>query len=156
MPRVSAGILLYRRSAAGLQVLIGHPGGPFWSNRSEGAWSIPKGLVKPNEEPLRAARREFWEETGLEVDTAESIDLGTTVLSSGKRVQAWAVQGDLDAATASSNLVRMEWPRGTGRFIEFPEIDELRWCGVREASQLVNPAQRVFLERLTKYLDHVK
>ena len=156
MPQLSAGILLYRPTPSGLEVLIGHPGGPFWSNRDDGAWSIPKGLVGPGEDALDAARREFQEETGSAVDTATATDLGTAVLRSGKLVRAWAVRGDLDPSTAASNLVRIERPRGSGRYIEFPEIDELRWCGIDEASRLLNPAQKVLIDRLRKSLDHEK
>jgi predicted NUDIX family NTP pyrophosphohydrolase len=154
MPQLSAGILLYRRSTSGLEVLIGHPGGPFWANRHAGAWSIPKGLVGPREEPFAAARREFYEETGFDPGEDDAHDLGKTVLRSGKIVLAWAISGNLDAEAADSNLVRMEWPRHSGRFIEFPEIDELRWCAPDEAMELLNSAQKVFLERLIKYLDH--
>lgn len=156
MPPLSAGILLYRIVTTGIEVLIGHPGGPFWSKRNQGAWSIPKGLVGPGEDPLAAARREFTEETGFDPGHGDVIDLGNTVLRSGKLVEAWAILGDLDPAAATSNLVRIEWPRHSRRFIEFPEIDELRWCSVDEAQKLLNPAQQVFLERLIKYLDHVK
>ncbi|MDJ0663575.1 MAG: NUDIX domain-containing protein [Acidimicrobiia bacterium] len=156
MPQVSAGILLYRLSPTRVEVLLGHPGGPFWANRQDGAWSIPKGLVGPEETALDAARREFTEETGQGIEAVEAIDLGTTVQRSGKLVHAWAVLGDLDTLRATSNPVRMEWPRGSGRFIEFPEIDELRWCGIPEATRLLNPAQTVFLDRLTKHLDHGK
>ena len=156
MPQVSAGILLYRSLPGRVEVLLGHPGGPFWANRHDGAWSIPKGLVGPGESALNAAIREFAEETGQKLGIDEAIDLGTTVQRSGKLVHAWAVRGDMDTSRATSNSVRMEFPRGSGRFIEFPEIDELRWCGTDEATRLLNPAQTVFLGRLSKYLDHGK
>lgn len=150
----SAGILLFRTSGDVLQVLIGHPGGPFWKNKSEGAWSIPKGLVEPGEDPLLAAQREFAEETGHRADVTQTFPLGSTTLSSGKEVMVWGVRGDLDPAVADSNNVAMEWPRGTGRTIEFPEIDEVRWCPLGEARRLLNAAQQVFLDRLQELLDH--
>ena len=152
--RRSAGVLLYRGDGERLEVLIGHPGGPFWRNRSEGAWSIPKGLVGDDEDPKAAALREFAEETGSRLDGSRAIGLGAVVLASGKEVVAWAIRGDLDVATASSNPVQMEWPRGSGRIIEFPEIDELRWCDTATARNLLNAAQRAFLDRLEESLDH--
>ena len=152
--RLSAGVLLYRRVGGQLEVLIGHPGGPFWRNRNEGAWSIPKGLVGEGEDPQAAALREFAEETGTTVAGSDAVTLGSVRLASGKEVAAWAIEGDLDPAAASSNLVTMEWPRGSGRTIEFPEIDELRWCLPQEARILLNVAQGVFLDRLQESLDH--
>lgn len=151
---VSAGILLYRWRKHRLEVLIGHPGGPFWANRHFGAWGLPKGLVDPDEEPCEAAKREFEEKTGHVVPPGEMLDLGEVVLRSGKRVVAWAVAGTLDAGMAHSNAVRMEWPKGSGINIEFPEIDEFRWCDLDEAKTLLNQAQAGFLDRLQKTLDH--
>lgn len=154
--KLSAGVLLFRTSGVVLEVLIGHPGGPFWANRNEGAWSIPKGLVEPGEDAASAARREFAEETGWEPSAGEMIDLGEVKLRSGKRVVAWAIEGNMDPGEATSNTVRLEWPRGSGRFIEFPEIDQLRWCPLPEAQTLLNPAQITFLARLQKWLDHAE
>ena len=154
--QLSAGILLYRCEDRFLELLIGHPGGPFWANRQEGAWSIPKGLVAANEDAREAALREFAEETGTQIEGSEMFSLGEVELRSGKRIVAWALNGNLDTESATSNTVQMEWPRGSGRFIEFPEIDELRWCGEAEATQLLNPAQRGFVETLRKRLDHRK
>lgn len=154
--KVSAGILLFREMRDELEVLIGHPGGPFWARKQEGAWSIPKGLVEPNESPVDAARREFAEETGFPVPPGRLVDLGSVTLRSGKRVTAWALRGTLDAAAAVSNTVRLEWPRGSKRMIEFPEIDEFRWCRKPEATLLLNPAQRPFIVALQKWLDHRK
>ena len=151
---LSAGILLFREMGDALQVLIGHPGGPFWASKQEGAWSIPKGLVEPGEEAVGTALREFAEETGHEPSGDEMLDLGEVKLRSGKRVVAWAIRGEMDPSDAVSNLVRLEWPRGSGRFIEFPEIDQLRWCSLAEAETLLNPAQTAFLTRLGKLLDH--
>ncbi len=153
---LSAGILLYRETGGVLEVLIGHPGGPFWAKRQEGAWSIPKGLVEAGEDARATALREFAEETGHVLRESDALALGEVTLRSGKRVVAWAMRGDLDPTKAVSNPVRMEWPRGSGRQIEFPEIDELRWCRVDEALRLLNPAQTDFLKRLRKWLDHAK
>ncbi len=151
--QLSAGILLYR-FRPDLQVLIGHPGGPFWSNKHEGAWSIPKGIVESSEDTKAAAIREFAEETGIRVDPSRLLDLGEITLKSRKRVAAWAALGDVAAEECRSNTVTLEWPPRSGRMVEFPEIDEVRWCTVREASQLLNPAQVPFLARLHKSLDH--
>lgn len=147
---------MFREDRGELEVLIAHPGGPFWAKKDEGAWSLPKGLVGPDEDPQRAAVREFTEETGFAVPSEDFLELGSVQLRSGKEVVAWAVRGDIDTAEASSNLVRMEWPRGSGRFIEFPEVDRLVWCTPTEAERLLNPAQATFLARLRKSLDHLK
>ncbi|MCP3996921.1 MAG: NUDIX domain-containing protein [bacterium] len=155
-PTVSAGILLYRWSNRHLEVLIAHPGGPFWANRDKGAWSLPKGLVDVGEAPREAAKREFEEETGHELPPGEMLDLGEVVLRSGKRVVAWAVAGTLDAATAHSNTVWIEWPKGSGIDIEIPEVDEFRWCDLAKANTLLNQAQAEFLPRLQKMLDHAE
>ena len=152
--RLSAGILLFRRSRGMLEVLIGHPGGPFWANKQEGAWSIPKGLVEDGEDVIEAAQREFEEETSFPLPHPEMIDLGAITQRSGKIVAAWAVEGDIDEVAAQSNPVQIEWPRGSGRVIEFPEIDEFRWCTVAEAEHLLNSAQIPLLIRLNKWLDH--
>lgn len=155
VPAMSAGILLFRRSRGELQVLIGHPGGPLWANKQEGAWSIPKGIVEPGEQAQVAALREFAEETGHIVNSPDLIDLGAVVLRSGKRVVAWGAIGDLDPASVMSNLVSLEWPRGSGQTIEFPEIDAVQWCSPRQAMILLNPAQGAFVVRLQEKLDHV-
>jgi predicted NUDIX family NTP pyrophosphohydrolase len=153
-PQRSAGILLYRLRGDELQVLLGHPGGPFFRNKQDGAWSIPKGLVEPDEEARTAALREFAEETGYDVDASELLDLGEVTLRSGKIVAAWAAEGDLDPDRHVSNPVRLEWPRRSGRVIEFPEIDEVRWCNRSEAEKLLNPRQLPLLDRLDKSLNH--
>lgn len=153
---LSAGLLMFRRDRGKLEVLIAHPGGPFWAHKNEGAWSLPKGLVEQAEDPRRAAIREFTEETGFPVASDNLIELGSVQLRSGKDVVAWAVEGDVDAALSTSNMVRMEWPRGSGRYIEFPEVDRLEWCTLAEAGRLLNPAQQPFLLRLRKSLDHLK
>ena len=154
--QVSAGILLYRIVDDEVEVLIGHPGGPFWAKKHEGAWSVPKGIPDQGEEPSVAADREFEEETGFAVPPGRRIDLGSVTQKSGKQVVAWAVEGNVDASEARSNTVSMEWPRGSGRTLVFPEIDEFRWCTIAEAEKLLNPAQVDFLPRLIKSLDHRK
>lgn len=152
-PLRSAGILLYRRRGS-LEVLIGHPGGPFWANKQEGAWSVIKGLVESGEEERSAALREFAEETGNTLQPGHLIDLGEVQLRSGKVVVAWGVEGDFDVSRLQSNPVRLEWPRGSGNVIEFPEIDEVRWCSLSKATILLNPRQIPFLQRLQESLDH--
>jgi predicted NUDIX family NTP pyrophosphohydrolase len=114
MPQLSAGILLFRRGAAGLEVMLVHPGGPFWAKKDEGAWSIPKGLANDGEDPLTAAQREFLEETGMAVD-GECLDLGAHKQPSGKTIAAWACEGDFDPATLKSNTFSLEWPPRSGR-----------------------------------------
>ena len=133
---------------------MGHPGGPFWKHKNRGAWSLPKGLVEPGEDPLSTALREFAEETGHQLVSEEAFPLGSIAMRSGKEVVAWGIRGDLDPAAAVSNPVVMEWPRGSGQTIQFPEIDEVRWCCLDEARELLNSAQGVFLDRLQELLDH--
>jgi predicted NUDIX family NTP pyrophosphohydrolase len=148
MAATSAGLLVYRREASGLQVLLGHPGGPFWAKRDAGAWSLPKGEHGPDELPLAAARREFEEELGIAPPDAPVLDLGTTRLKSGKVIRAFAVEGDLDPATISPGEFDMEWPPRSGRTGRFPEIDRVEWFFPDEARTRLNPAQAVFLDRL--------
>lgn len=152
----SAGILLFRLQPDGLQVLLGHPGGPFWRNKHNGAWSIPKGLVESGEDERAAALREFCEETGTQLDDSRMVALGEATQRSGKTVVAWAIAGDLDVATLVSNPVRLEWPRGSGRTVEFPEIDKIRWCHLDEARALINSGQVPFLDRLQDLLNHTE
>lgn len=146
--RTSAGILLYRRSPAGHEVLLVHPGGPFWARRDEGAWSIPKGEHGEDDDPLACALREFEEETGTRLVPERVLPLGAVRLKSGKRVAAWAVEGDLDPAAIRSNTFEMEWPRGSGRMRAFPEVDRAGWFSPGEARRKLNPAQVDLLERL--------
>lgn len=153
---LSAGILMFRQDRGRLEVLIGHPGGPFWAKKDTGAWTVPKGLVEPGEDPQQTAKREFAEETGFDPGAERMLSLGSVTLRSGKEVVAWAVPGVVDVGQAASNLVHMEWPRGSGRWIEFPEIDRLLWCSVADAERRLNPAQRTFLARLVKSLDRGK
>ncbi len=139
---------MWRRNAAGeLEVLLAHPGGPFWRARDEGAWTLPKGGYDDTEEALAAARREFTEETGL-VAQPPFAPLGEAVQKSGKRVQAWAVAGDCDPAQLCSNTFEMEWPPRSGRMQSFPEIDRIAWFGLAEARRKIIPAQAVLLNRL--------
>ena len=152
--RRSAGLLVHRRDAGGrVEVLAGHLGGPFWARKQQRAWSVPKGEHEPGEEPLAAARREFVEETGLPVPTGEPVPLGTVRQSSGKEVTLWAVEGDLDAAAAVSNTFSMEWPRGSGRLQDFPELDRFAWVDVATARELLVAGQVAFLDRLLELLD---
>ncbi|MEU0370212.1 NUDIX domain-containing protein [Streptomyces sp. NPDC006283] len=148
----SAGLLLWRRREAGVEVLIGHMGGPFWSARNEGAWSIPKGEYAPDEEPMAAARREFEEELGLQAPDGDWHPLGETRQSNGKLVTVWAMEGDLDTALVVPGTFTMEWPRGSGVTQEFPEIDRAEWVGVEEARPKLVTGQRVFLDRLLPLL----
>ncbi|MGH7506227.1 MAG: NUDIX domain-containing protein [Longimicrobiales bacterium] len=144
---VSAGLLLFRRRAGGIEVFLAHPGGPFWSRKDAGAWTIPKGLVEAGEEPLATARREFEEETGVR-PTAPFLELGTVRQKAGKTIHAWAWEGDADPAGIVSNTIMVEWPRGSGRRIEVPEVDRCGWFDVAAAREKMNPAQVALLERL--------
>ena len=148
MPRRSAGLLVYRRTPGRLEVLIGHMGGPMWARRQERAWSVPKGELVADEDPAAAARREFEEELGLPVPAGELVGLGTVRQAGGKEVAVWAVEGDLDAASAVSNTFTMEWPPRSGRLQEFPELDRVAWVPVDEARRLLVTAQSAFLDRL--------
>ena len=149
--RTSAGILLYRRTPRGLEVLLAHPGGPIMAAKDEGHWSIPKGELD-GDDPERAARREFEEETGLSVADATLVDLGSTRQKGGKLVLAWGAEGDLDPARAVSNTFVMEWPPRSGRTQEFPEIDRVAWFSLDEARRRLKEAQAVFLDRLAGLL----
>jgi predicted NUDIX family NTP pyrophosphohydrolase len=148
MPKRSAGILLYRSGADGLEVLLVHPGGPFFAKKDLGAWSIPKGEHDPGEDALACARREFEEETGVAPSEGELTDLGSVRQKSGKVVQAWALEGDLDADAVRSNSFTMVWPPRSGREQEFPEVDRAAWFGLDAARARINPAQAAFLDRL--------
>jgi predicted NUDIX family NTP pyrophosphohydrolase len=150
--RRSAGILLYRLRDGEPEVLIVHPGGPFWARKDAGAWSIPKGEYDDGEDPHACALREFEEETGTLLDPDELADLGEVRLRSGKQVTAWAVEGDLDADTVVSNTFEMEWPPRSGRRQEFPEVDRAGWFALDEARAKLNPAQGAFLDRLRDLL----
>ena len=144
---VSAGVLLFRRGAGALEVLLAHPGGPFWRGRDAGSWTIPKGLVAEGEPLLDAARREFQEETGL-APTGPFLPLGSIRQKAGKTVHAWACEGDADPARVRSNTATTEWPRGSGRFITYPEVDRCAWFSLDQARAKLNPAQAELLARL--------
>jgi predicted NUDIX family NTP pyrophosphohydrolase len=150
--RTSAGILLYRRDPDTVRVLLAHPGGPFWVGRDAGHWTIPKGEADPGEELLDVARREFLEETGSPAPATEPIPLDEIFQKSGKRVVAWAAEGDLDPATAVSNTFEMEWPPGSGRAETFPEIDRVAWFDPEGARAALKAAQIPFVERLLDVL----
>jgi predicted NUDIX family NTP pyrophosphohydrolase len=147
--RQSAGILLYRRASA-VEVLLVHPGGPFWAKKDAGTWSIPKGEYEEGEDPLAAALREFEEETGTRLSGEVAVELGTIVQRAGKRVTAWALEGDLDPATVRSNTFTMEWPPRSGRQSEFPEVDRAEWFGLEEARGKLVSAQAELVDRLAE------
>ena len=153
MPRTSAGLLLYRRVGDTVDVLIGHPGGPFWARKDEAAWSIPKGEYADDEDPWAAAQREFVEEIGLPVPAGSAIALPPVKQSGGKVVTAFAVEGDLDVTDSASNTFEMEWPRGSGQLREFPEIDRVAWCSVAEARVKLLKGQRPLLDALIAHLE---
>jgi predicted NUDIX family NTP pyrophosphohydrolase len=144
---LSAGLLLFRRRGGSFEVFLAHPGGPFWRDRDAGAWTIPKGGVAPGEELLAAACREFEEETGVR-PAPPYIALGEVRQKAGKRIHAWAWEGDADPATATSNVMRTEHPRGSGRFLSFPEIDRCAWFDPTTAREKLNPAQAELVGRL--------
>lgn len=146
MPR-SAGILLYRRAAGRLEVLLAHPGGPFWRSRDDGAWTIPKGLVDANESDEDAARREFREELGVEC-AGTLVPLGSVRQRSGKIVEAFALEGDFDPGALVSNTFDVEWPPRSGRTATFPEIDRAEWFDLAHARVKMLDAQRALLDRL--------
>lgn len=147
----SAGILCYRYRDQVLEVFLAHPGGPFWAKRDTGAWSIPKGLIETGEDPLVAAQREFFEETGFNA-VGHFIALGQLQQRSGKIVHAWALQMDLDASQVRSNTFRLEWPKGSGKVQDYPEVDRGEWFGLAEARQKIYPGQAAFLDRLLEHM----
>ncbi len=143
----SAGILLYRKGPSGLEVFLVHPGGPFWAKKDAGAWSIPKGEYQSDEDPLMAARRELEEETGV-VAEGSFVPLGEVRQAGGKIVTAWALEYDVEAEGIRSNTFQLEWPPGSGKLQEFPEVDKAAWFGLEEAGVRILPAQIEFLGRL--------
>ena len=148
--RRSAGIVLYRAGDGGPEVLLVHPGGPFWAKKDLGAWSIPKGEYEPGEDPQACALREFEEETGTALPAQALVELGAVVQKAGKEVTAWAAPGDLDPATVRSNTFTMEWPPRSGREQEFPEIDRAEWFALDEARAKLVAAQAELLDRLVE------
>jgi predicted NUDIX family NTP pyrophosphohydrolase len=147
MAKTSAGILLFRRRPAGVQVMLVHPGGPFWAKKDAGAWSIPKGLADEGEDLLAAAKREFREETGMNVE-GEFLALGAHKQPGGKTIVAWALEGDFDPATLKSNVFAMEWPPRSGQMAEFPEVDRAAWYSIDEALEKVNKGQTPIIAAL--------
>ena len=148
----SAGILLHRPGIHETEVLLVHPGGPFWARKDLGAWSIPKGELDKDEDPRACALREFAEETGTRLPAAALAELGAVTLKSGKVVLAFATAGDLDATAVTSNTFELEWPPRSGRTQSFPEIDRAAWFGLEEARTKLNPAQAPFVDRLEALL----
>ena len=151
MPKISAGILLFRIKDNSYQFLLVHPGGPFFKKRQEGFWTIPKGEPSNGEELFTAAIREFREETGHE-PPAKGIELKPVRQKGGKEVHAWAIEDDLDADSIVSNTFHIEWPPASGKWQSFPEIDAARWCTFEEALALINPAQQGLLFELVEKL----
>ena len=151
MPEISAGILLFRRRAGRVEVLLAHPGGPFWTRKDEGAWTIPKGHVDEGEDLAAAARREFFEETGLNVEGA-LLPLGKFRQPGGKRVAAFAAEGDFDPAALNSNRFTIDWPPRSGKTAEFPEIDRAEWFSLDEAAAKILKGQGPMLEALVQAL----
>ena len=156
MPKQSAGLLMYRRQNATLEVFLVHPGGPFWAKKDLGSWTLPKGEYAEGEEPLAAARREFVEETGFLAD-GDFIDLGTIKQAGGKLVRAWAFEGDCDPAALISNQFQMEWPPRSGRLAEFPEVDRGAWFSLADAREHIlvtqQPILSLLMDRLAQKVD---
>ena len=148
---ISAGILMWRRRGGEREVLLAHFGGPQWRNRDAGAWGIPKGVADPDEDPEACARREFEEELGTKPE-GELVPLGRVRQRGGKRVEAFALEGDLDAEAIVSNRFSIEWPPRSGRFQGYPEVDRARWFGLAEARAMILPSQRPILDRFEQSL----
>jgi predicted NUDIX family NTP pyrophosphohydrolase len=151
MVKKSAGLLMFRRRAGSVEVFLVHPGGPFWSKKDEGAWSIPKGEYDPGEAPLEAAQREFQEETGFAVK-GEFLPLAPRKQPSGKIISAWALEGDCDASAIQSNNFSMEWPSRSGKQQEFPEVDRAGWFSIPAAKAKILRGQMPFLDELGEIL----
>lgn len=147
----SAGLLLFRRTDKGLEVLLGHMGGPFFAKKDAGAWTVPKGEYEADEPAWEAARREFQEELGLAPPDGEAVPLGEVVQSNGKIVTAWAVEADLDPETIEPGTFTMEWPPRSGRTQEFPELDRVAWIRLDRARAVIITAQAAFLDRLAEH-----
>ena len=147
----SAGILVYKHAPDGLRVLLAHPGGPFWRRRDLGAWALPKGEFAPGEDALAAAIREFEEETGVKL-AGDFLPLGELKQAGGKRVTAWAWEGEIDPAATRSNMFALEWPKKSGRQESFPEVDRAEWFDLDAAREKILASQRVFLDRLVAAL----
>jgi predicted NUDIX family NTP pyrophosphohydrolase len=153
MSQVSAGLLMYRLQSGELQVLLVHPGGPFFRNKDAGAWTIPKGEVQEGEELLATARREFAEEIGVAAE-GEFVPLTPVKQKGGKTVHCFAIAGDLDPATIVSNTFQLEWPPKSGRMMDFPEVDRAEWFTAAAAAEKINAAQAAFISELQNKLSH--
>ena len=151
-PPLSAGVLLFRERAGATEVLLIRPGGPYWRNKDAGAWMIPKGAIEPGEAPVEAALREFEEETGTRIDRVP-FPLAKIRRAGGKSVEAFAAEGDLDAAAVRSNHFEVEWPPKNGRLQSFPEVDEARWMTIAEARSMMLPSQLPLLDALERKLE---
>lgn len=147
----SAGLLLFRRGPGGLEVLLGHMGGPFFAKKDTGAWTVVKGEYDTGEPAWEAARREFREELGIAPPDGEAVPLGEVRQRGGKTVTAWAVEGDLDPDTVTPGTFVMEWPPRSGRMREFPELDRVAWFGLERAREVIVTAQTAFLDRLAEH-----
>jgi predicted NUDIX family NTP pyrophosphohydrolase len=147
MPKLSAGLLICRRRNGELEVFLVHPGGPFWKNKDQGAWSIPKGEFAPGDDPLEAAKREFHEETGF-IAEGPFQALQPLKQPSGKVVHAWLVEGDFDPTLVRSNTFKLEWPRNSRKYIEVPEVDRAEWFQLKVAREKILPGQQPFLDQL--------
>ena len=154
---ISAGVLLYRRRNSGTEVFLVHPGGPFWVKKDDGTWSVPKGIVEPDEDELAAARREFREETGFDVTAgADARDLGMFPQSSGKRLRIWAIEGDCNPADLTSNLFELEWPPKSARVAQFPEVDRGGWFDQNQALRKISKGQRPVIEKFYVELNTIR
>jgi predicted NUDIX family NTP pyrophosphohydrolase len=152
MGKTSAGLLMYRLHEKAIEVFLVHPGGPFWSKKDLGAWSIPKGEYRRNEDPLAAAQREFAEETGVQPGQPSFIELAPATQSGGKAIRAWAFEGDADPATIVSNTFSMEWPPRSGQQQTFPEVDRAAWFSIEEATERILKGQIPLLSELQRLL----
>jgi len=151
----SAGLLLYKRKGEDIEVLLVHPGGPFWAKKDAGAWSIPKGEFEDGEEPLEAARREFAEELGSPAPQGEWVSLGEAKQSGGKVVHAWALESDFDASHISSNTITIDWPPRSGKQVEIPEVDKAAWVALVDARAKIVKGQILLLEALANHIGQV-
>ena len=156
MPKKSAGLLVYRQAAGDIEVLLAHPGGPFWRNKDHGAWTIPKGEFDETEDPLAAAKREFKEETGSAPPDGPYISLEPIKQKNGKIVHAWAVEGDFDPGELNSNTFLCEWPPKSGRMQEFPEVDRAEWFAPQVAKEKILQGQQALVDELLGLLNRHK
>ncbi len=151
MRKQSSGLLVYRRKGDGLEVLLVHPGGPFFARKD--VWGIPKGESEPEEDPLSAAYREFEEEIGQKPPTGDAIELGEVKRSDGKVIKAWAIEGDIEARIVSSSLFDLEWPPRSGKIQQFPEVDDAKWFDIGQISGKLHKGQEIFIQRLADNLN---